>query len=273
MVCGFEVRRLGSLGTIQHRSLVLADREYHHALRMRLLLDTRVSNDLVPVPNRCRCRVWRDRPNETLHVLDKKDRTRHKAEYHACRDVLFHVMRKKLQGITMIQTERVLDGQEDVEDFAARLRADIVVRWMDGAGVQHERIVDVAVDNPAAPTYRTRHANDVRNPPRSYLGGALAREREKELKYARLQLGGRFVPFAIDATGRVGPMARRFVEEMFSVDETTEVRKNTAVYLEARLGIACMKANGAVVERGIKTVAAQGRGVVVEQNEQAAYLA
>ena len=136
---------------------------------------------------------------------------------------------------------------------------------------KHERIVDVAVDTHS---YRTRHANEVRNPPRSCLGVALAREREKELKYARLQLGARFVPFAIDATGRMGPTARRFVEEMFSVDETTEVRKNTAVYLEARLGIACMKANGSVVERGIKTVAAQGRGVVrVEQDQQAANLA
>ena len=37
--------------------------------------------------------------------------------------MLFHVMRK-----TMIQTERVLDGQEDKEDFAVRLWADIVVR-------------------------------------------------------------------------------------------------------------------------------------------------
>ena len=45
--------------------------EYRQSLRMRLLLNTAVSNDVLPVPGRCRCQGRAVDPRKILHVFDE----------------------------------------------------------------------------------------------------------------------------------------------------------------------------------------------------------
>ena len=172
-------------GTIQHPTLVLTPGEYHHSLRMRLLLNTAVSNDAFPVPERCRCADHVPDAREILHVLDegRPNNALYIRRHNAVRDVLKYVLRTRVEGVSMLESERVLDGQEAVGN-AARLRADLVMRWGGADHAQHERIIDVTVANPAAFTYRNYHPHHVQNPPFSYYGCALWREGEKTAKYA-----------------------------------------------------------------------------------------
>ena len=132
--------------------------------------------------------------------------------------------------------------------------------------VARQFVFDIAVTNPAALTYRALHPHHPDNPEGSFNGAALARQAQKQARYARFQLGDSFIPFAIDATGRLGPEARRFMERAYKIDESTLNYKNKALYLQARLGAACMKVNAQIVIRSAHALAQRGRveGITVD---------
>ena len=255
-------RWLGSLaGAPQHPSLVLSDREYHTALRMRLLLQNAVTNDALTLPTHCRCRPRTPLiPTEPLHMLDELDCNHRffQARHNACRDLLARVF-KRMPGFQSVAREVTLPGQDDVAE-QHRTRADLVVTWRGGPDdIDHSVVLDVAVGNPAAVSYRTRHQGHVNNPPWKFFGAAISREIEKQARYAPLHLGEGFVPFAIDATGRLGPAALSLITQAFRVTDTTPIHKNQVTYLQARLGMACMKINAQIVNLNAHMLFAQSR--------------
>jgi hypothetical protein len=79
------------------------------------------------------------------------------------------------------------------------------------------QVVDVTISNPAAvtyiSTYQSHMLDDVTNK---------AREQGKLTKYAHTRevIEGKFLPFAIEATGRIGPMAQAWIEEDLLSEET-----------------------------------------------------
>lgn len=255
---------------LQHPAQMLTDREFHANVRMRLLLQNAVANDAMPLPTRCRClHPPADLPSEPLHMLD--ERAHNHAEYHArhnnCRDALIRVLRR-LPNVRRedVVKEYELPGQEHLPD-ADRTRADVLVVCRENPTTVPTRIVfDVAVGNPVAVSYREKHAGHPDNPPGTFFGGAICREIEKRQRYAPFQLGANFVPFAIDATGRLGPAALKFIETAFAITPNTPARKNIATYLQARLSAVCAKANAQIVIRNAHTLARRGTvgGIAVD---------
>ena len=253
---------------LQHPALVLSDREFHAALRMRLLLQNAVSNDSMPLPTHSRS-LLPFNPAEPLHMLDERafNHKEYHARHNACRDILARV----LQSLPNVQKgdvdkEHELPGQEDIPE-ERRTRADVFVLCRAAPNVVAQQFVfDIAVTNPAALTYRALHPHHPDNPEGSFNGAALARQAQKQARYARFQLGDSFIPFAIDATGRLGPEARRFMERAYKIDESTLNYKNKALYLQARLGAACMKVNAQIVIRSAHALAQRGRvgGIAVD---------
>lgn len=255
---------------LQHPALVLSDREFHAALRMRLLLQNAVSNDSMPMPTHCRCNHPTPiNPAEPLHMLDERacNHKEYHARHNACRDILARV----LQSLPNVQKgdvdkEHELPGQEDIPE-ERRTRADVFVLCRaDPNAVARQFVFDIAVTNPAALTFRAQFPLHPDNPAGSFYGAALARQAQKQARYARFQLGDSFIPFAIDATGRLGPEARRFMERAFRIDDQTRNYKNKALYLQARLGAACMKVNAQIVIRSAHALAQRGRvgGIAVD---------
>ena len=247
--------------SLQHPSLVLSDREFDAALRMRLLLQNSVSNDAFTLPPVCRCHPETALdPNETLHMLDElpPNRTAYHARHNACRDLLLRVF-KRLPGFMLAEPEPKLPGQDDVPEDQAK-RPDLVVEWNGLRNLNPRRVfIDVAVSNPAARTFRTSHIGHPDNPQWTFFGAAISRENQKRDKYAGWNLGESFVPFAIDATGRLGPQAMRFVVDAFHINDITPVYKNMATYLQARLGIVCMKVNAQIVNQNAHALFMHGR--------------
>jgi hypothetical protein len=82
------------------------------------------------------------------------------------------------------------------------------------------KILDITVSDPAAPLYRdmsptlnsVRHADATNN----------RREQEKIAHYTpcltNIVQNGHFVPFAVEATGRIGPAALSFLQELCPPD-------------------------------------------------------
>jgi hypothetical protein len=71
--------------------------------------------------------------------------------------------------------------------------------------------IDVAVSNPAARSFLRKGSATVVD------AAAIERERTKTLRYSTipgLMEGGGFKPFVIEATGRLGPAARAFIDEI-----------------------------------------------------------
>lgn len=255
---------------LQHPALVLSDREFHAALRMRLLLQNAVSNDHMLLPTHCRCpHPTPLNPAEPLHMLDERasNHTEYHARHNACRDVLARVM-QRLPNVHKVDVvkEHELPGQEDIPE-ARRTRADVLAICKATINAVPQRFVfDIAVTNPAATTFRTQYAGHRDNPAGSFYGAALARQAQKQARYARFQLDDSFIPFAIDATGRLGPEAMRFMERAFKIDDRTPNYKNKALYLQARLGAACMKVNAQIVIRSAHALAQRARveGIAVD---------
>ncbi len=82
------------------------------------------------------------------------------------------------------------------------------------------KYIDITVSNPAASTYCTASATD--NSSLVMNSTNVLREVDKITKYSRTRpnivAGNMFVPFAVEATGRLGPRALDYLFELFPRD-------------------------------------------------------
>jgi hypothetical protein len=242
-------------GVIQPPALTLSDSEFHAALRMRLLLDLSVHHDGDVSPDRCRCDQLVN-PLEPLHVLDEPaNKPLFIVRHNVCRDLIMKAFRKH-SGIRNVEPEPVLPNQNNATP-EQRLRADILVSWKGQVDqITHSAFLDIAVGNPAAPTYRM----DDRNDPITrwhFWGACTHRHREKLAKYEPFTAatGLTITPLAMDASGRLGPHSFEFLEKAFA----RSARFDQVTPLVAKLSIACMKVNAQMVNQSIHALARAAR--------------
>ena len=179
--------------------------EYIESLRLRLL----VAPFSVDGNARCdHCNVsMHDSP---LHPLDCEFHMAARTRRHnRVRDLLF-LMLKSSWPTAAIGKEQELPGALVGK---AALPMDITVRRADG----RVYAIDVTIAEPAAPTYVTvgsAREEDV---------AAMEREKDKwagyKTHYGETGAPGvTFVPFAVEATGRVGPIALDFLDDTMGVN-------------------------------------------------------
>ncbi len=112
--------------------------------------------------------------------------------HNAIRDLLFSFLKS-------IGYKPMKEGEAQIDED---LRPDIVY---DPGGANRTVLIDVAIVNPSSRSYRRLAPHDKDD------AAAIQREKDKERHYQRLT-GYKVVPFVVEATGRLGPKARDFLD-------------------------------------------------------------
>jgi hypothetical protein len=194
-----------------HKWLQMREKEFIDFLRLRLLLipisPVTAEEGLV-----CPCRGL-DISQSPSHPLDcRTNRGLYNRRHNSVRDLLASLIRTVMQA--RVQQEVTLhDGQGN----GSTIIADIV------AHSGHDRLVfDVTITDPACMTHVTQNGSATRQD-----AGALHREAKKRAHYSPVSglcvtddtvVGAnshqtyRFIPFAVEATGRLGPTALQFIK-------------------------------------------------------------
>ncbi len=188
---------------------------YRMALRLRCLVDSNLPATSGPCPLCTRHLAERDR---ALHLLNCDNaqwfyKQRHDA---VCRQVsrfmtsfgIEHQMEVDLG--TGVPDEGPREGETDVSDVntAAESRKRVADILYYPAGGDLPVLIDVTVSNPAAPSYNDQRPYEIVD--------AVARKREQDKidKYRAFSLSHRILPFVVETTGRIGPMAREWMREV-----------------------------------------------------------
>lgn len=181
----------------------MSNDEFILALRSRLLLSP--TQDMHSPPTRCVCN--KAITHEPYHFVDC-DGSRHRIvrRHDDCVGVLHQTLRKNLPNSVVSlspQLERAdAPGQFITGDMALQINGRTI-------------IIDVVVTDPAAQTYRDAPISSSENADVANT----TREGFKRTHYANTQpnvvAAGNFVPFAIEATGRLGPAANAFLQQLF----------------------------------------------------------
>lgn len=173
------------------------NKAFVEALRLRLLSPQGAAQTGLQRAHRCRRRVV-DVAEEWFHLLDCASNQR-----------LFRQRHDQVCGLLTRLLSTCLTGpvqrEVDLRNADGRVvRADIVA-W-DGGRCY---VIDVAISNPACRTYVRALSDEFAD------RAAVRREQTKRARYAGvpgLLEGGGFVPFVLEATGRLGPAARNFLD-------------------------------------------------------------
>ncbi len=242
----------------------LSAEEYRCALRQRLLLAPFEDTEPASHPDTCTCRNEPELSDKTapFHYLDcELTQPTTTLRHDCCQDtVIASFLKKRLAHrscqITFRPRLHHTNGTELNEkgDIAVHLIPDVF------------KIIDVTIINPAATTY-VDHSQ-------SHLhidAAATAKELEKLNKYAHTREvnEGKFLPFAIEATGRLSPKAYSWLEELLP-DEIADCRalrrRDPVQQLQARLCTVITKFNAKMALHHQRQTWRHHLGVVTAQD-------
>ncbi len=173
-----------------------------------------------------------------FHALDcERNQALYTIRHAQSIKVISSFLKNKLADVTLHSEPWFHIGNQ----ASAALRGDIAISLPD-----MYRILDVTVSNPAAITYLTQaRSNLVTN------GTNMQRENDKLAKYEATSecTLGQFIPFAIEATGRIGPLGHTMVDEMFETQ--TRFRQERGLktpfqILQSHLSVAIAKVNASM---------------------------
>jgi hypothetical protein len=194
-------RWLAGRNNIFYGKFGLLGDDFLEALRLRLLLPPLLDDDLEINPRKCLCEHICS-ATKPFHLLDcKLSKAYITGRHNKIRDLLFQFIKDCLPEGSVIQKE---------------IPFQVTTTTMITADIQYEtnnniHYIDVAVANPSSQTYlnlgsattadvATKHKEQAKSRHYEVLGNAVQT--------------GRFIPFALEATGRLGPAAVRFIERM-----------------------------------------------------------
>ena len=226
--------------------LRLSREEYLVAFRQRLLLGP---FDDLPMDNQphglCTCG---NHPlvayNEPYHLLDCNADAFHSHRHHeAARVVLKSFLKQKIPTLPDFIHEPAL---HDADGRPTTLRADLAIS---GPNMPYHAI-DVVVTNPSANCWRrdvTRNSL-LENSNNMLPTDQMEARKRRVYRDTREVLDNEFVPFAIEATGRVGHAASAFVDSVVPFPDILRDRgfKPPIATLQSQLGIAITKVNAAM---------------------------
>ena len=219
--------------------LTLSDNEYVAALRTRLLLAPFEDTNTTLSPTHCTCNTAIQSAADPFHSLDCRQ---NQAFYHyrhdTCRNVLYSFLRARLDSETT--TYELNPLLHSLDGTVMQKQGDIAVKSVP----DDHHVIDVTVSNPAcatltSPPYNAHVTTNAAN---------IHSENAKRTKYAdtkELQ-DDIFVPFAIEATGRIGPAAKVFINNLFLLQTLTRQRlgmKTPLEILQCQISDALTKCN------------------------------
>jgi hypothetical protein len=181
--------------------LQLDDQDFKEALRLRLLMPSHDD----PVPFQRRCRSCNKDNVEELHGLSCKGASiSRKIRHDLIRDALVKFIRSAVPEAQVMVETPIPNNLAN----KGQLTADIMIQ-------QGHKVIllDVAITNPAAPSALRR------NGPRTIVAGSAAEAKEKKKISLYKESYGQaiessLVPFVLESTGRLGGMAKQFVEKL-----------------------------------------------------------
>jgi hypothetical protein len=222
-------RWLDGKGSIRLGKFGITSDNFLEALRMRCLVHPMPAVDTFP--RRCDCGGHQFSNMEFTHFLNCPTSSWYFIKRHNCIvDLLAELIKKCRPGVVDVEVEgvrvpmRPVEGErsrrEDrrapVVDESGRVVADI--RYTEEG---QSTIIDVAVADPAAPSYRALPIGSAATPDVA----ALFRENEKRTKYAGID-NVDVIPFALEATGRLGPAALAYITKLCGNEAVGVARRN-----------------------------------------------
>jgi hypothetical protein len=260
--------------------------EYKTALRMRLLLSL-ASSDVGDSRSAvlCKCGTSIDLKSRPFHALDcDKSQWFHIHRHNAVRDTLEEFLKKHIKNVdcTILREPKVAvnfgveeraiaiqDGrsrnnrlsQQSVRQFRSSrqderrngvTRADLGI-----LSSLRRQFIDVVVVNPAAESYRTIRNEDLELDREAEGGQSFAVEHRVEAKKRiyRPILGDNvddpnfFVPFIVEATGRLGQQAERFIDAVLQESGASSGAKS---FLVDKIGATIARNNAMMAKAWVR---------------------
>jgi hypothetical protein len=188
--------------------------QFVEALRLRLLMQPLHPMEVFGKTWNCKCGRRVDLDVDPRHLLDCESGGWYITRRHDdVRDLLCDTIRR-IRPEATITLEPVL-----TQGLGNPRRGDIKVIL--GNRI---RVIDVAICDPSAACYRDYGSI------REDGAAAKQKERQKEAKYADipdLLNTDAFVPFVVEATGRIGPKAFAFLEQLMGPNNTADLTSFT----------------------------------------------
>ena len=235
------------ISTFTPSHLLLYSDEYLMALRARLLLHPFIYNDLhTPehTPAQCVC-GHAIAIHEPFHFIDCHSARAQTLERHNwVRDILENHLKKS--GGTVTRTPQLLTD-------TVPIYGDLLFTHP----TLGTRVIDVTISDPSAPIYRAAPTNShlVENATNT------RRENEKRSKYnatiPNVVEAGRFVPFAVEATGRLGKAATLFLESVLNMNNNNHASSLSIKGIAAQIETAIAKGNAKCITFMMRKVATQ----------------
>ena len=170
-----------------------------------------------------------------LHCLDcNLSRDFINKRHNLVRNILMEFIRKACRGA-------LVELEPNVEGYS--IRPDIQI--FRGGRTTY---IDVGISNPSCPTNLTTHHSDTVTD-----AANLEKERFKTKHYQNWTVP--VIPFAIEATGRLGPSALKYISSI-----TKHMGKGKAFYLQ-EIQCAIAKLNGQMFSKFIRSLRISGSGV------------
>jgi hypothetical protein len=194
-------RWLAGRNNIFYGKFGLLGDDFLEALRLRLLLPPILDDDLEINPRKCGCGHICS-ATKPFHLLDcGLSRAYVTGRHNKIRDLLFQFIKDCLPEGSVIQKE---------------IPFQVTTTTMITADIQYEtnnniHYIDVAVANPSSQSYLNMGSASTADVASKHK--EQAKSRHYEVLGNAVQTG-RFIPFALEATGRLGPAAVRFIERM-----------------------------------------------------------
>jgi len=248
--------------TILSPYLTLNSDEYRVALRQRLLLAPFEDTEATAHPVACLCTMPLDDKTDPFHFLDcERNQAFNHTRHSRCQELIASFLKKNLLNRSVeITTTPRLHGQDGT---LLQEQADLAVHLLPNV----YQVVDVTISNPAAATYTTHNNSHLFDDATN-----LTRENGKLTHYSHTRevIEGKFLPFAIEATGRIGPRAKAWIEEDLLSEETAELvrlgRRTPFQKLQAQLCTAITKCCSEVILYRRRTTWRQRMDVLAAQN-------
>ena len=214
-------------GNFTAPNLTLLDDEYSTSLRSRLLLHPYHDPSNFPFST-CHCQHVIS--NEPFHFLDCEHvKVILHARHHLIRDIVCSFLQKSVPHASVTR-----------EPPLATLTQPIFGDLRFAATGHHTKILDVTISDPAAPTYRNLAISSTTTPNATNNH----REAEKTAKYnttvPNIVNAGQFVPFAVEATGRLGSSASTFLSSIKTPEVSLKRLKATIETAIVKMNAQCI---------------------------------
>jgi hypothetical protein len=194
-------RWLAGRNNIFYGKFGLLGNDFLEALRLRLLLPPIIDDELEMNPRRCTCGHICS-ATKPFHLLDcVLSKAYITGRHNKIRDLLFQFIKDCLPEGSVVQKE---------------IPFQVTTTTMITADLQYEidnniNYIDVTVANPSSQSYLNMGSATTADVASKHK--EQAKTRHYEVLGNAVQTG-RFIPFALEATGRLGPAAIRFIERM-----------------------------------------------------------